>query len=116
MRCLERIRKRPFGERWTYLQKNGRQYSNKRIVIFAHTHSTGHPLTPLKDRLPVSYLLFTARGRINRRTYWIASVFIWSTFYVLFNLIAMLSYGATLIIYPLLFWALAATAIKRIHD
>jgi FAD/FMN-containing dehydrogenase/uncharacterized membrane protein YhaH (DUF805 family) len=73
-------------------------------------------LAPLKDRLPVSYLLFTTRGRINRRTYWIASIFIWSTFYVLFNLIATLSYGATLIIYPLLFWALLATAIKRIHD
>ena len=28
----------------------------------------------------------------------------------------MLSYEATLIIYPLLFWALIATAVKRIHD
>ncbi|MEJ0029908.1 MAG: DUF805 domain-containing protein [Bacteroidota bacterium] len=61
-------------------------------------------------------MLFTARGRINRRTYWIASIFTWSTFYVLFNLIDLVSYTATLIIYPLLFWALISTAIKRIHD
>jgi FAD/FMN-containing dehydrogenase/uncharacterized membrane protein YhaH (DUF805 family) len=73
-------------------------------------------LTPFEDRLPVTYLLFTARGRIDRRTYWVASIFTWSTFYVLFNLLAMLSHGATFIVYPLLFWVLVATAIKRIHD
>ena len=71
---------------------------------------------PLKDRLPVSYLLFTTRGRINRGTYWIASIFIWSSFYVLFNLIDLFSYHATLVIYPFLFWTLVATKIKRLHD
>jgi FAD/FMN-containing dehydrogenase len=71
----------------------------------------------LKDKLPVSYLLFTTRGRINRLTYWAASIFIWSTFYVLFNLIEfIISYTATWVIYPLLFFALFATAIKRLHD
>src|SRR4030095_2134824 len=71
----------------------------------------------LKDKLPVSYLLFTTRGRINRLTYWTASLFIWTTFYVLFNLLELLfSYTATWIIYPLLFWALFATATKRLHD
>ena len=69
-----------------------------------------------KDKLPVSYLLFTTRGRIGRLTYWVASVFIWSTFYVLFNLLSTISYTATLVIYPLLFWALFATAVKRLHD
>ncbi len=71
----------------------------------------------LKDKLPVSYLLFTTRGRINRLTYWTASVFIWMTFYVLFNLLELaFSYSATWIVYPLLFWASIATATKRLHD
>ncbi len=69
-----------------------------------------------KDKLPVSYLLFTTRGRISRITYWVASIFIWSTFYVLFNAIEYFSYGATLVIYPLLYWAVVATAVKRLHD
>jgi FAD/FMN-containing dehydrogenase/uncharacterized membrane protein YhaH (DUF805 family) len=71
----------------------------------------------LKDKLPVSYLLFTTRGRIDRFTYWTASVFIWTTFYVLFNLLDLVfSYGATWFIYPILFWALFSTATKRLHD
>lgn len=70
----------------------------------------------LKDKLPVSYLLFTSRGRINRKTYWIASIFIWCTFYILFNLFNLVTYSTTLIIYPFLFWALIATATKRLHD
>lgn len=71
----------------------------------------------LKDKLPVSYLLFTTRGRINRLIYWVASVFIWSAFYILFNLLeSAVTYRATWILYPLLFWALVATATKRLHD
>ncbi len=74
-------------------------------------------LMELKDKLPVSYLLFTTRGRINRRTYWTASLFIWTSFYVLFNALEYgISYAATWAIYPLLFWAITATAIKRLHD
>ena len=71
----------------------------------------------LKDKLPVSYLLFTTKGRVNRRTYWTVSIFIWTTFYILFNLLEFaFSYSSTLIVYPLLFWALIATATKRLHD
>jgi uncharacterized membrane protein YhaH (DUF805 family) len=71
----------------------------------------------LKDKLPVSYLLFTSRGRINRLTYWTVSIFIWTTFYVLFNFLEFVfSYSATWILYPLLFWVLVATATKRLHD
>ncbi|MGH2666131.1 FAD-binding protein [Flavobacterium sp.] len=71
----------------------------------------------VKDKLPVSYLLFTNKGRINRLTYWTASVFIWTAFYILFNLLEFsISYTATLVLYPLLFWALIATATKRLHD
>ncbi|HMC99515.1 MAG TPA: FAD-binding protein, partial [Ferruginibacter sp.] len=70
-----------------------------------------------KDKLPVSYLLFTTRGRINRSTYWTVSIFIWTTFYILFNgLEYFVSYAATLAIYPLLYFALIATATKRLHD
>ena len=71
----------------------------------------------LKDKLPVSYLLFTTRGRINRATYWMAALFIWCSFYVLFNLLSYcISYAATWILYPILFWSLIATATKRLHD
>ena len=69
-----------------------------------------------KDTLPVSYLLFTPRGRINRLTYWQASLFIWLSFYVLFNALGFVANGVTLIIYPVLFWALFSTASKRLHD
>jgi hypothetical protein len=51
---------------------------------YIYQHPT--PLADLKDRLPVSYLLFTSRGRIDRVTYWTASLFIWSTFYILFKI------------------------------
>lgn len=71
----------------------------------------------LKDKLPISYLLFTIRGRIDRQTYWTASVFTWTVFYVLFNVLEFVfSYSATWIIYPFLFWALISTAVKRLHD
>lgn len=71
----------------------------------------------LKDKLPVSYLLFTTVGRINRLTYWTSSVFIWTSFYILFNLLEYgISLSATWIIYPILLWAVTATAIKRLHD
>ncbi len=71
----------------------------------------------LKEKLPVSYLLFTTRGRIGRGTYWMASLFIWSAFYVLYNTLEyFVSLSATFAVYPLLFWALTATAIKRLHD
>ncbi len=61
----------------------------------------------LKNKLPVSYILFTRRGWINRLTYRVASLFIWTSFYVLFNVLEYtISYHATLIIYPLLFLAL----------
>ncbi|GAB3704575.1 FAD-binding oxidoreductase [Spirosoma flavus] len=71
----------------------------------------------LKDKLPLSYLLFTLRGRINRSTYWLVSVFIWSTFYVLHTLLYDgLGEGATYVLYPLLLGSLTATATKRLHD
>ncbi len=69
-----------------------------------------------KDKLPVSYLLFTNRGRIDRLTYWTLSLFIWTSFYILFNLLTLISYSATWTVYPLLFWTLIATATKRLHD
>ncbi len=71
----------------------------------------------LKDKLPVSYILFTQRGRIDRLTYWTASLFIWTSFYILYNLLEFgISYSANLVLYPILFWALISTAIKRLHD
>lgn len=70
----------------------------------------------IKDKLPVSYLLFTNHGRIDRLTYWTVSLFIWTSFYILFNFLETISYSATWAIYPFLFWTIIATAIKRLHD
>ncbi|GAB4039547.1 DUF805 domain-containing protein [Spirosoma gilvum] len=71
----------------------------------------------LKDKLPLSYLLFTTRGRINRSTYWTVSAFIWSTFYVLHTLLhESIGEGATYVLYPLLLGSLLSTATKRLHD
>ena len=71
----------------------------------------------LKNKLPLSYLLFTTRGRINRSTYWLVSIFIWSTFYVLHTTLrAYVSEGATYVLYPLLIGSLVSTATKRLHD
>lgn len=70
-----------------------------------------------QKKLPISYLLFTKRGRINRRTYWLVSVFIWTIFYVLYNVLQNgLSEDWTWILYPMLYWALFCTANKRLHD
>lgn len=72
---------------------------------------------PIKDKLPVSYLLFTTRGRINRAYYWIGSLFIWTSFYVLYNGIEyFFTYQATWVLYPILYWSLFCTALKRLHD
>lgn len=70
-----------------------------------------------QKRLPISQLLFTKRGRINRRTYWLASIFIWTSFYVFYNVLQFgVSELATWILYPFLYWSLFCTANKRLHD
>ncbi len=69
------------------------------------------------NKLPVSYLLFTTRGRINRLTFWTTQVFLWSAFYILFSGINFfIGYFYTIFIYPLLFLGLICTATKRLHD
>ncbi len=71
----------------------------------------------MKQTLPVTYLLFTKRGRIDRLTFWNAQLFIWLSFYILYNLLDLsLGYGSTIIVYPFLYWALICTATKRLHD
>jgi FAD/FMN-containing dehydrogenase/uncharacterized membrane protein YhaH (DUF805 family) len=70
-----------------------------------------------RDQLPVTYLLFTARGRITRSEYAHAAVLIACAFYVLYTLLYH-SAGpwSTWILYPLLYWSAWATACKRLHD
>lgn len=71
----------------------------------------------LKQKLPVSYLLFTFNGRLSRSVYWLSSLFYWCSFYVLYNLLqSAIGDGATFILYPLLFWTITATSMKRLHD
>ncbi len=74
-------------------------------------------INKIQKKMPVSYLMFTFRGRIDRLTYWHAAVFIWLAFYVLYNLIEyVFQTPATIVLYPLLYWVLLATATKRLHD
>ena len=62
-------------------------------------------------------MLFTWRGRIDRLTFWTSQLFIWLAFYILFSLLELTTgYTSTLLIYPLLYWALVCTAAKRLHD
>jgi FAD/FMN-containing dehydrogenase/uncharacterized membrane protein YhaH (DUF805 family) len=71
----------------------------------------------LKQKLPVSYMLFTLNGRLARGAYWLASLFYWCTFYVLYNILwYAIGPGATFFLYPLLFWIIFATSAKRLHD
>lgn len=68
----------------------------------------------LKQKLPVTYLLFTFNGRLSKGTFWLASLFYWCIFYVLFNLLLFgIGEKATFVLYPVLFWIIAATATKR---
>jgi len=71
----------------------------------------------LKQKLPVTYLLFTSRGRLSRSTFWTALIFSLSAFYVLSNLFLWL--GASFLaylLYPALFWVLVCILTKRLHD
>lgn len=71
----------------------------------------------IQQTLPVSYLLFTTRGRITRLKFWTAQVLIWSLFYIAFSAVEyLLSYDATIWLYPFVFAALICTSIKRLHD
>jgi len=70
-----------------------------------------------KQKLPVTYLLFTFNGRLSKSAFWTASLFYWCTFYVLYNILLFgIGEWATFILYPLLFWIIAATSVKRLHD
>lgn len=71
----------------------------------------------MKQNFPVTYLLFTSRGRIDRLTFWTSQLFIWAAFYILYSLLELFTgYTSTLLVYPLLYWALVCTAAKRLHD
>ncbi len=70
-----------------------------------------------QQKLPVSYLLFTSRGRLSRSVYWTAAILCWSGYYVLYHLVVLTAgMRATWVLYPLLAWILVATATKRLHD
>jgi uncharacterized membrane protein YhaH (DUF805 family) len=75
------------------------------------------PYMRLKQKLPVTYLLFTFNGRLSKGTFWLASLFYWCTFYVLYNVLLFgIGQQATFILYPLLLWVITATCTKRLHD
>ncbi|TGL65108.1 FAD-binding protein [Leptospira jelokensis] len=71
----------------------------------------------IKQLLPVTYLLLNYKGRIDRKVYWIASLFMWSNFYVFYQTLDyFLGESATWIIYPLMLWGILAVSAKRFHD
>src|SRR5882724_936705 len=71
----------------------------------------------LRQKLPVSYLLFTGRGRISRSTYWHASLLIWCCFYIFYTALSRLfGPASTWLIYPPFFWSVFTLSSKRLHD
>jgi FAD/FMN-containing dehydrogenase/uncharacterized membrane protein YhaH (DUF805 family) len=71
----------------------------------------------LRQKLPVTYLLFTTRGRISRATYWHATILLWCSFYILFTgLDHFVGAASTWLLYPPFFWGVCATSSKRLHD
>ena len=71
----------------------------------------------LEQKLPVTYLLFTFRGRIGRWTFLNAQLCIWLSFYILYSLLDItLGYSYTILVYPLLFWSFLAVSTKRLQD
>ena len=71
----------------------------------------------LRNKLPVTYLLFTSRGRILRADYGHAAVLLGCSFYVFYTVLFHLagSFG-TWVIYPPFYWCVWATSCKRLHD
>lgn len=66
---------------------------------------------------PLSRLLFGFRGRVSRFTFWVAAAGVLAGFAVWFVFIeSAFGRGPTLLLYPPLFWMLAALSVKRAHD
>jgi len=71
----------------------------------------------LRNKLPVTYLLFTTRGRMTRSAYWHAAILLACAFYVLYTVLYHLTgLFSTWVIYPPFYWCVWATACKRLHD
>ncbi len=72
---------------------------------------------PLRKTLPVTFLLLTFKGRINRLTYWYASLLMLSNFYVFYKTFSyLLGVWGTIPFYPLMLWGVLAVSAKRFHD
>ncbi len=71
----------------------------------------------LRNKLPVTYLLFSTRGRITRSAYWHLALLLACAFYVPYTLLYHLTGPVgTWVIYPPFYWCVWATSCKRLHD
>lgn len=71
----------------------------------------------IQQKLPVSYLLFTLRGRTGRIEYFHALLLIGCGFYLFHALLdRFLGPAATWLPYPVLIWSTVAVSSKRLHD
>ena len=71
----------------------------------------------IQQILPLTYLLFTRRGRLARIDFLCATIFIWCTFYILYSLLDhSIGKSSTWVLYPLFYWCSFATISKRLHD
>ncbi len=62
-------------------------------------------------------LLFSFRGRITRSTFWAGFLSVGFVFVVLLTFLdTTLGRRSSLVLYPFLFWSLAALAVRRLHD
>ena len=74
-------------------------------------------MTYLRQKLPVTYLLLTRRGRISRSTYWHASILIWCLLFIIYTgLKHLFGPAGTWLVYPPFFWTVFTTSSKRLHD
>jgi FAD/FMN-containing dehydrogenase/uncharacterized membrane protein YhaH (DUF805 family) len=71
----------------------------------------------LRNKLPVTYLLFTSSGRISRADLACAAALLGCVFYILYTaLFHLTGYVSTWIVYPPFYWCVWATSCKRLHD
>jgi len=65
----------------------------------------------------VKKIVFSFQGKLSRSEYFLSTLFVWLSYYVLYSCIwYIISDNMTIILSPFLLWALFAISTKRLHD
>ena len=74
-------------------------------------------MPPLRQKIPLTYMLFTRRGRIGRLEYLHCLLLLAGAFYLLDQSLGRILGDFTpWLLSPTLIWCLIATSTKRLHD